>query len=65
MESSSLSSICGRTGEKQSALDHGFVSRLPNATILCFALTGFPSGSYFTYDIAIVGSAGPVMCLMA
>eukprot|EP00957_Ditylum_brightwellii_P146636 11162675-Ditylum_brightwellii.AAC.1 len=65
MESSSLSSIWDRTGPKHSALDHGFVSRLPNATILNFALTGFPSGSYFTHDIVIIGSAGLVMCLMS
>eukprot|EP00957_Ditylum_brightwellii_P102240 7793657-Ditylum_brightwellii.AAC.1 len=63
MESSSLSSIWDRTDAKQSALDHGFVSRLPSATILYFVLT--PSGSYFTHDITIVGSAGPVMHLMA
>jgi len=56
MEMNRRSSICDRTGTKQSCFDHGCGSRLPRATILYLALTGCPFLSVFIVAIAIVES---------
>ena len=60
---SSLSSICDRTGANVSCLSQLWGSRLPRATILYFARCGDPCSSCFIVDTAIDGNMGPRMCL--
>ena len=57
---SSHSSKRDITGAKQSSLDHVCGFKLPNATILYLAWSGFPSLQYLIVEITIVGSNLPL-----
>ena len=63
MEVSKRTSVCDKTGAKQSVLDQLFGSRFPRTTIRYLQRLGSPFLSLFNVEIAIVGSAGPVTFL--